>query len=227
MLRKDYLLRQIEMLSGLVARLLQLRQSEDTQGAVDEIEQSYQELFGIEPKLISLLPAELLLDKLRSGEYLDADQGFTLAVILREDALNYLSVGNTIEHYQRLVRSLKVFLAIALEHNLAAEQIELYDVEEVLSQMSDYALPADLLYDLFHFYEDEGQFAYAEDALHELLEASDNSPDVLAEGASYYEWLLTLDDQELESGNLPRAEVQEGLAALKQLKAGNAPTKDG
>lgn len=219
MLRKDYLLRQIEMLSGFVARLLKMREAGDEQGAIDEIEQAYQELFGLDPRLISLLPNEFLLDKLRSGEYLDADQGFTLAVVLREDAANFQAQGNTQEHYQRLTRSLKIFLAIALEHNLAPEQAALYEVDNVLSQMAEYALPVDLQYDLFHYFEDEGQFARAEDELLELIEVSDNNPQVIEDGISYYEWLLTLGDPELEAGNLPRAEVEESLAELKQLKS--------
>jgi hypothetical protein len=218
MLRKDYLLRQIEMLSGLVIRLLQLRQTGDDQDAAEEIDQTYRELFGLEPSLISLLPTELLLDKIRTGEYLDADQGFTLAVVLREDALNYTARGDAMEHYQRLTRSLKVYLAVALEHSLAAEQVQLYDVDNVLSQMGDYVLPIDLQYDLFHYFEDQGQFARAEDELHELLNTSDNNPEVIDEGISFYEWLLTLQDAELESGNLPRAEVEESLVALRQLK---------
>jgi hypothetical protein len=219
MLRKDYLLRQIEMLSGFVAKLLKMRETGDEQGAIDEIEQAYNDLFGLDPRLISLLPNEFLLDKLRSGEYLDADQSFTLAVVLREDAANYLLQGNAQEHYQRLTRSLKVFLALALEHNLASEQADLYDVDAVLAQMADYALPTDLQYDLFHYFEDEGLYARAEDELHELIEVSDNNPQVIDDGISYYEWLLTLSDQDLEAGNLPRGEVEESLAELRQLKS--------
>jgi Family of unknown function (DUF6483) len=219
MLRKDYLLRQIEMLSAFVARLLKMRSSGDEQGAIDEIEQAYQSLFGLESRLISLMPNEFLLGKLRSGEYLDADQGFTLAVVMREDAANYLAQDDMLEHYQRLTRSLKVFLAIALEHNLAPEQAALYQVDTVLAQMADYALPVDLQNDLFHYFEDEGQFARAEDELHELIDISDSNPQVIEDGISFYEWLLTLSDPELEAGNLPRTEVEESLAELMRLKA--------
>ena len=219
MLRKDYILRQIEMLSGLITRLLKLRETNDEQGASEEIEQAYAGLFGLDPHLISLLPSEFLLDKLRSGEYLDADQGFTLAVVLREDAANYLAQGNALEHYQRLTRSLKVYLAIALEHSLAPEQATLYDIDNVLAQMGDYALPVDLLNDLFHYFEDEGQYARAEDELHELIRTSDNNPEIIDEGISFYEYLLTLNDEELEVGNLPRSEVEESLAELRQMNA--------
>jgi hypothetical protein len=215
MLRKDYLLRQVEMLSALVARLLHLRQIGDEQGATDEIEQSYQELFGFDPHLINLLPADFLLDKLRSGEYLDADKGITLALLLREDAMNYQTAGDAVQHFQRMARSLKVFLAVEREHQLAPEQAALYSVDDALAQLDEYELPADLKYDLFQYHEDNGQFAQAEDVLHELIIDTDGDAQVVDEGIAFYEWLLTLDDAELDTGNLPRAEVEESLAALR------------
>lgn len=219
MLRKDYLLQQIEMLSGMVARLLKLREDGDEQGAAEEIEQSYRETFGFEPKLISLLPSEFLFDKIRSGEYLDTTQGITLAVLLREDAMNFGAAVNALEHYQRLIRSLKVFLVVEHEHGLAPEQLALYAVDAVLDQMTDYELPADIKYDLFLYYEDTGEYARAEDMLHEALQASDSNQALIDEGISFYEWLLTLPDTELDAGNLPRDEVEEGLAQLKSQGA--------
>jgi hypothetical protein len=164
-------------------------------------------LFGLEPRLISLLPTDFLLDKLRSGEYLDADMGIALAILLREDASNFQAQGIALEHYQRLTRSLKVFLAIELEHQLVPEQLALYDVDAVLAQMDEYELPPDLKYDLFQYYEDAGRFAQAEDMLHELIETSDSKEAMIDEGISFYESLLTLSDDELNAGNLPRAEV--------------------
>ncbi|HEY3289226.1 MAG TPA: hypothetical protein VGK87_03770, partial [Anaerolineae bacterium] len=144
MLRKDYLLAQIEMLSGLVARLLKLREDGDEQAVTDEIDGSYHELFGLDPRLISLLPTQFLLDKIRSGEYLDASQGTTLAILLREDAINQLERGNATEFYQRLTRSLDVFLAIEREHQIEPEQLNLYDIETVLNRLAEYQLPNEL-----------------------------------------------------------------------------------
>ncbi|MCL4506999.1 MAG: DUF6483 family protein [Chloroflexi bacterium] len=217
MLSKDYILAQIEMLSGLVARLIKLREDGDEQGAADEIEDSYRELFGLEPRLISLLPTEFLFDKLRSGEYLELSKGFSLAILLREDAINYGNKGDMIEHYQRMLRSLKVFLAIARENPLTPEQYALYDIEAVLDQMDDYELPQDLKFDLFHHYEDIGQYARAEDLLHEVIEDSDQNKEVINEGIQFYEWLLGRSAEELEAGNLPRSEVEESLSLLRSL----------
>ena len=217
MLSKDYLLAQIEMLSGLVARLIKLRDDGDEQGAADEIEDSYRELFGLEPRLISLLPSEFLFDKLRSGEYLELSKGYSLAILLREDAINYGNKGETIEHYQRMLRSLKVFLAIARENPLTPDQYALYDMDAVLDQMDQYELPLDLKFDLFHHYEDDGEYARAEDLLHEVIDDSDQNKDVIDEGVKFYEWLLTRSDEELDAGNLPRSEVVESLSLLKSL----------
>lgn len=217
MLRKDYLLRQIEMLSAMIARLLQLRQVGDEQGAVEEIEQSYHDLFGLDPRLISLLPAELLINKVKSGDYLDVAKGITLAILLREDAANYLALGNAQEHYQRLVRSLQVYLTTIQDQELTPEHELLYTVDDVLDQMRDYELPAEVKFSLFQYYEDTGQFASAEDTLHDLLENPHVRQTVITEGISFYEWLLTLGDDELEAGNLPRTEVEESLMQLREL----------
>lgn len=219
MLRKDYLLAQIEMLSGLVARLLKLREDGDEQSVTNEIDSSYHELFGLDPRLISLLPNPFLLEKIRSGEYLDAAQGMTLAIVLREDAINQLERGGTTEFYQRMTRSLSVFLAIAREHQLEPEQLGLYDVEAVLGRLAEYQLPNELNFELFHYYEDLGQYARAEDLLHETIEQSERNPEMIAEGIAFYEYLQSLPEHELEAGNLPRSEVEEGLLLLKTHKA--------
>ncbi len=220
MLRKDYLLRQIEMLSALVAQLLQLRKTGQEQQAAETIQQSYRELFGLEPGLISLLPDELLLDKLRSGEYLDADKSFALAILMREDASNLATQGQMEVSVQRMLKSLKVFLATNKERALTPEQLELYDVDRMLAQLEDQTIPDDLAYDLFQYYEDTGQYAKAEDVLFDLVESSAASAAIQSEGIAFYEWLLTLSDDELIAGNLPRAEVIESLARLRALGSG-------
>ncbi len=224
MLRKDYLLAQTEMLSGLVAQLLKLRQAGNELAVTAEIETSYHELFGLDPHLISLLPLEFLLGKIRSGEYLDTVQGLTLAILLREDAINQLERGNSQEHYQRVIRSLGLFLALSDEHHLQPEQLELYEVSTVLEQIADYELPQELKFSLFHYYEDTGQYAMAEDQLHDMMamhplgnDSSAAKGEIIAEGISYYEWLLGQTDEELAAGNLPRAEVEEGLEQLRAM----------
>ena len=63
-----------------------------------------------------------------------------------------------------------------------------------------------------------GRYAQAEDLLYELLEAAPGSKQMVVQGVSFYQRLLQKSNQELITGNLPRAEIEEGLAELKVLR---------
>jgi hypothetical protein len=68
-------------------------------------------------------------------------------------------------------------------------------------------------------YERIGAFGKAEDALFALLEVEPNEPKLLDFGISFYHRLETQSDNRLAEGNLPRTELEAGLAELKRRKA--------
>lgn len=76
---------------------------------------------------------------------------------------------------------------------------------------------------LVSFSELAGDFAAAEDALFRVLKLVGPEPRVLAHGRAMYGRLLALDDATLETGNLPRDEVEDSLAELEKLSAAAAP----
>ena len=63
------------------------------------------------------------------------------------------------------------------------------------------------------YYEQQGAYAAAEDVLFDMLE-DDDSDAARATGREFYSRMLSLTDDELEAGELPRDEVTEGLARL-------------
>ncbi|MFW5966911.1 MAG: DUF6483 family protein [Persicimonas sp.] len=69
---------------------------------------------------------------------------------------------------------------------------------------------------LISYNEKLGRFADAEDALWKGLDVSGNHPDVLKRGLAFYEHLRKQADGRLEKGDLPRDEVEEGLADLER-----------
>ena len=71
---------------------------------------------------------------------------------------------------------------------------------------------------LMHHYERMGAFAKAEDALYALLEAAPDDTEIVDWGIKFYERLRGVSDAALEAGNLPRAELDAGLAELKARK---------
>lgn len=74
----------------------------------------------------------------------------------------------------------------------------------------------DLSRNLLKYYQHTGEFAKAEDALHELLDTGD--PQAREIGMQFYQTLLFRADTDLIRGNLPREEVLEGWAHLSTLQ---------
>jgi len=72
---------------------------------------------------------------------------------------------------------------------------------------------------LMQHYERTGEFAKAEDALFAMLEAEPKNPRLIKFGIAFYRRLELQNDASLETGNLPRAEVEAGLADLRTREA--------
>jgi hypothetical protein len=78
-------------------------------------------------------------------------------------------------------------------------------------------LPFELTVLLWRFYEQNGDFARAENVLFELLEEYGVTETVIPHGVAFYERLLARSDFELSSGGLPRDEVEAGLRELRTM----------
>ena len=68
-----------------------------------------------------------------------------------------------------------------------------------------------------HF-EQIGSFGKAEDQLFEIIATEPNNPAVLDLGIGFYQRLLQENDPVLQEGNLPRTEVEAGLAELQERR---------
>ncbi len=69
-----------------------------------------------------------------------------------------------------------------------------------------------------HHYERMGAFAKAEDARYALLEAAPDDTEIVDWGIEFYERLHGIGDTALETGNLPRSELDTGLVELRAVR---------
>lgn len=78
---------------------------------------------------------------------------------------------------------------------------------------------------LISFHEQMGSYADAEDALWKALDVAGNHEDILRRGLAFYENCRKQADNRLDKGNLPRQEVEDGLADLQKRieEAGGLP----
>lgn len=221
MFQRDYILRLIEQISQVMARLLMLKTMEERQEALLQLEEFYGKLMLPPVRLLLRMPDEDLLALISADGRADLDKTAALAYLLKEEG----RVHEGMEHYGessvRFNKSLFLFLTAADQGADIAGLDCKAAITELRGLLRTYAIPEPTLRMLVQFYEREGRYAEAEDALFELLEEQADSlsgDSLTAEaGAAFYGRLRQLPDQSLEEGGLPREEVEQGERDMERL----------
>ena len=86
-------------------------------------------------------------------------------------------------------------------------------IDQILLVLRNQHLSIDIYKLLILYHEHQGEYSKAEDCLFELVE--NGFEEALHVGESFYSRLLKKTEKELERGNLPLSEVNEGLQELK------------
>ena len=92
-------------------------------------------------------------------------------------------------------------------------------IEAFVIALKDTPLPLNTQARLMQHYEQVGAFGKAEDVLFGMIESEPNEPGLLDFGIAFYQRLARQSDASLNDGNLPRAEVNAGLAELERRNA--------
>jgi hypothetical protein len=91
-------------------------------------------------------------------------------------------------------------------------------IQGLANQLEGSALPVRTNAALMQHFEQIGSFAKAEDQLFEIIGSEPNNPAVLDLGIGFYQRLLQESDPVLQGGDLPRTEVEAGLAELHERR---------
>lgn len=214
MLRKGYLEQQIEGLTLVLRHLLMLKETTDPMAFLQEIRASGKQLLGLDPSTLTALSDDTLLLMCSSQGRFDAGKAVAAAALLDQQAQTRQEQGSpglaSIAWQKALV-----LLAEALAYEERLRTPEFLTMTERVRAALPGDLPPSLLRRLLTFYEEAGQYAHAEDMLYALRDAEPGEV-TRAEAVAFYERLLKLPDETLEAANLPRAEVEEGLASARE-----------
>ncbi|MGF7048344.1 tetratricopeptide (TPR) repeat protein [Paenibacillus sp. DS2015] len=214
MFRKDYILRIVEDMTQMVAKVFALRQERKFTEALWEIDELMGKDFRFNSRLLNSLSKEDLIDMFRFRDTLESDKMQGVALLLEEEGKIYTDMGESDEGMTRFMKSLHLFL-YADDYGANRELFDLpQQIERLLERIKEYRLPAATDQLLFVYLDKQGKYAEAENVLYRLLDQGEIDP---AKGISFYERLMQEEDQRLELGRLPRAEVVEGMKAI-QLK---------
>ncbi|MDP9471047.1 MAG: DUF6483 family protein [Chloroflexota bacterium] len=211
--RQDYLMRMIPQLSGVLARVAELRAGGKPDEALDEIGDAYGRFAGLNPSLVHVLGDEDLVALLRARGGLDPQRTYALAELLREEAEIYAEGGRLDEALPRDRKALRLYLEVLPELEDAPSPPDLAGLDAVVARLAASDIPRAAQALLLRHYEVAGRYDQAEDLLFDLLDA-DDAPETAELARAFYARLLALPDAALRAGNLPREEVEEGLARL-------------
>lgn len=221
MIRRDYLLRQIEQFVAMLTKIAGLAKDEQWQAASASVTVEFQRLTRVDgPEVLRMSETELLA-RLIQGEptLLVESKAFMLATLLKASGDLLAGQGRLNESREYYLKGLQLLLDTFGRNEITERPDFVPAVEAFLTGLRDTPLPLPANAMLMRHYERIGEFARAEDTLFAMVDSEPANVELLDFGAAFYRRLLGLKDDTLAAGNLPRAEVQAGLAELDRRKA--------
>jgi hypothetical protein len=228
MVERDYILRLIKQMTEALAIVFKLERGGDPQEALRVVDQTYQQLLGLDAATISSLPPDALLALIRSsgvgyqGDRAIAERLTVLANLLQAEGDIYDSLKQLDNSATRRLKALDIQLAILTGEDPTSERAA-NSVAMLLERLDEYELPPRTKQLLWQHFEQMGDFARTENWMYEALEDEHAPPGIVDDAIDFYQRLLAHDDADLILGNLPRAEIESGLEQLETGRTGGQP----
>ena len=212
MFEKDYIMRMIQQFARFLAAVLFKIKSGSVEQAQLDIQSASQQYLGLRFDFLLGIPNQELVNIFSIGGQLDGERCYIAAQLFILEAK-----AREAEHpegsYGCYLRALDLLLICVRQLDEALKNEAISAIDEILQTVRDNNLPMDIYEKLLFFYEYRNEYAKAEDCLFKIAENGVDS--ALKTGESFYERLMEKTDQELEDGNLPRSELEEGLLELR------------
>jgi len=217
MIRRDYILDQVEQFVAVLAKILGLAKEADWQNASATAAQEFQRLIGLDAAQALQMSQTELLARLIQGvpTHVAEHKTFMLATLFKATGEVIAGQGRIEESRQYYLKGLHLLLD-TLDRTAIDERPDFVPtVEAFCISLGDSPLTTETLAMLMRHYERAGEFAKAEDTLFGIVEAEPPSAGLLEFGTAFYQRLLNRTDAALAAGNLSRAETQAGLADFR------------
>jgi hypothetical protein len=206
-------MRMIHQLAQVVAKVLKLSQVKQHDAALEEIQTSSRQLLGMDLRLLTTLSDAEFIRLLSLGDRFDVEKCVVAAELLRLTGEVKNHQGDEEGEYRSYTTSLSLFLELLFRESETLPDEYFDKIEGLIGTLAPYELPSHLQEKLFRFYRIAGRYDKAEDILFDLVQ---QNPGFGVEGIKFYTMLRAKSDEELEHGNLPRHELEAGLAELQK-----------
>lgn len=215
MINRDYIMRMIEQLSRVVAKVLFLKESNQHLEAVDEVRKAGKMLLGLNAEAMDKLSDRELIMLWTVGGELDAGKCSLAAGLFKTEGEILKEQGE----YERASSAFGKGLSLSAETICSLKEDIPSEIKETFSSLLQHVdldtLPINLHKKVFRALGFTGNFAKAEDILFGIVHEDRT---FVEEGKRFYQQLLKRTDKELNDGNLPRDEVVKSLAELNHIR---------
>lgn len=213
MLQRDYLMRMTEMLTAVIAKVMFNKEIKNYEEAEKEIETAAKTIVGLDLRIINILNPQDIIQLMKTSD-LYAGRCLVSAELLKEYADVHELNGK--DNSSIILKSLNLYIEAILSKELPEPEKYYSKINELISLIDESDLKDDLNFKIIDYYEFSGQYSKAEDMIFELIE--NNNKDIIDRSVSFYKKLLHRTDEELESGNLSREEVNDALDEILKIK---------
>lgn len=199
----------------MLARIIGLKSEGKYQEALKEIDQTFELFFGMDAELIKSLDDESLYAILMKNEALDVEKPGYIAFLFKEAGDIYKLQNQKFESNNSYIHSLHFSLMMSnlSETSLPSEISKMID--ELIQKLDTNNLAENTLWDLFCHYENEKEFAKADQMVGRLTARIDSRANGMEEMKSFYKRLLEKSDKELATGGMSQAGIQKKLQELE------------
>lgn len=213
MFRRDYLVRLIEDMTQMIAKVFSLKQERKHTEALWELDELFKRQFRLNSDLLRSLSAADIEQLFRIHGYLEADKLQSAVRLMEEEASLLLDLEREEEAVMLYTKVFQLYLKSALQ----GADLKLIGLTErigmVRERLRSYALPETAMRDYYAYTEQQGMYAEAENTLYQLL---DNGKMEYSEAVQFYQRLQLKLPEDLAKGGLPLEEVHEGMDELNR-----------
>ncbi len=217
MLTEDYFMRMINQMLAVLIQILYHREAGQYQEAQILIDQSLEQLLGVRPDLLKQMDDASVLHLLTTQGELVPDRLAMVADLYKLEGDLLADQNQNHEAIQDYLRALTFYLKISLEERDQGLSELDKKIDELYQKLSVHEIPTNVLYQLFDYYESQGDYARVEVQITSLLKRDDQILEILPGIINYYDMRLKMSDQELIAGGISRAEVETRLDRINRI----------
>lgn len=205
----------------MLAQIAALKKDQHWAEASGTVDEMCKRLVGVDTQAVLQLTETELLAKLMEGEstLFVRDKTLFLTALLKNAGDVSAAQDRSEESRTLYLKGLHLLLDTVARQEVSVWPEFLPRVEVFVACLRDSSLPLHTQTLLMHHYERTGEFAKAEDSLFAMLDVEPANSGLLEFGIAFYERLERQGNDALATGNLPRAELEAGLAELRNRKA--------